>query len=84
MQLSLNSIERQKCQRRAVYAINFRIAAEVSSIDRRVTSSSAQLNLALSLRANATYRARQALLANAGIAFEAITAGIDEREIQRS
>ncbi len=28
-------------------------------------------------------RARQALLANAGIAFEAIPAGIDEREIQR-
>jgi septum formation protein len=29
-------------------------------------------------------RARQALLANAGIAFEAIPAGIDEREIQRA
>jgi septum formation protein len=29
-------------------------------------------------------RARQALLANAGIAFEAVPAGIDEREIQRA
>jgi septum formation protein len=29
-------------------------------------------------------RARQTLLANAGIAFEAIPAGIDEREIQRA
>ena len=35
-------------------ATSFRIAAAVSSIDRRVTSSSAQLNLALNRRANAT------------------------------
>src|SRR5580692_8754806 len=35
-------------------ANSFRIAAAVSSIDLRVTSSNAQLNLALNFRANAT------------------------------
>src|ERR1700738_1106534 len=41
-----------RCRCRSPYS--FRIAAAVSSIDRRVTSSSAQLNLALKRRANAT------------------------------
>jgi len=54
-QRSFSAPERHSASRCRCLSVNsFKTAAAVSSIDRRVTSSSAQLNLALNRRANAT------------------------------